>query len=67
MKHVHIICPQGMLPALDLIIVPVLMCFCPEVLEPLILTLTEVCIKESAWNALGNEKAGRKTGHSTYH
>lgn len=57
MKQVHIICPQGMLPALDLSVVPVLMSFCPEVLEPLILTLTEVCIKESVWNALGNEKA----------
>lgn len=46
-----------MLPALDLSVVPVLMPFCPEVLEPLILTLTEVYIKASMWNAVENEKA----------
>lgn len=67
MKQVHITWPQGMWPALDLSIVPVLMSFCPEVLELLILTLTEVCIKVSTWNALGNEKAAEQENRTQPH
>lgn len=57
MTKVHITCTQGMPPGLDLSIVPVLTSFYPEVLDALILTLREVCIEESTWNALEHEKA----------